>query len=100
MIRQLRIASVTEASSYLALLVATIIGWSGGSDIGVTILGPVHGVLYLVFCGVVIWRRRALRWPWVRALTAMIIGSLPFGGFWLDQKWFAPLEDQQATSTR
>lgn len=86
--------SIAEAVSYLALLVATIIKWTGGSDLGVTVLGPVHGVLYLVFCGFVAWRRQALEWPWVKALTAMIIGSLPLGGFWLDQKWFAPLEEQ------
>lgn len=90
-IRQLRIVSVTEAVSYLALLMATIVDWTGGSDLGVTVLGPVHGVLYLTFCGMVAWRRDRLEWTWVQALTAMIIGSLPFGGFWLDQKWFAPL---------
>lgn len=95
MIRLLRIVSITEAVSYLALLIAMMIEWTGGSELGVTILGPIHGVLYLMFCGVVAWRRRALEWTWVTALTAMIIGSLPFGGFWLDQKWFAPMEAAQ-----
>jgi integral membrane protein len=93
-IRGLRIVSVTEAVSYLALLVATIIKQTGGSEVGVTVLGPIHGTLYLVFVGFIIWHRRELGWPWTKALTAMIIGSLPFGGFWIDQKWLAPLSDQ------
>ncbi len=93
MIRELRTVSVTEAVSYLALLIATLIKWTGGSDVGVTILGPIHGTLYLVFVGFFVWRRTDLEWTWVRAITAMIIGSLPFGGFWIDQKWLAPLGD-------
>lgn len=92
MIRELRAVSIAEAVSYLALLIATIVKWTGGSDVGVTILGPIHGLLYLVFVAFIVWRRRALDWSWVRALTAIIIGSLPFGGFWIDQKWLAPLE--------
>lgn len=92
MIRELRVVSITEAVSYLALLIATIVKWTGGSEVGVTILGPIHGTLYLVFVGFIVWRRSELAWSWVRALTAMIIGSLPFGGFWIDQKWLAPLE--------
>ena len=92
MIRELRIVSVTEAVSYLALLIATVIKWTGGSDLGVTILGPIHGTLYLVFVGFIVWRRNELEWTWIRAITAMIIGSLPFGGFWIDRRWLAPLE--------
>ena len=94
MIRQLRVLSVTEAVSYLALLVATIIKQTGGSEIGVTVLGPIHGTMYLVFVGCIIWRRSRLGWPWMKALTAMVIGSLPFGGFWIDQKWLAPLAER------
>lgn len=93
MIRQLRIVSITEAVSYLALLVATIVDRTGGSEAGVSVMGPVHGVLYLVFVGFIAWRRTAMEWSWVHALTAMIIGSLPFGGFWIDQKWLAPLAE-------
>lgn len=91
MIRQLRVVSITEAVSYLALLLATVIDRTGGSDAGVAVMGPVHGVLYLVFVGFIVWRRVALGWSWIDALTAMIIGSLPFGGFWIDRKWLAPL---------
>lgn len=91
MIRQLRLLSVTEAVSYLALLVATAVKQTGGTEAGVTVLGPIHGVLYLVFVAAIVWRQEALEWPWPKAFTAMIIGALPFGGFWLDRNWLAPL---------
>ena len=92
MIRQLRLVSLTEATSYLALLVATAVKQTGGPPARVTVLGPVHGILYLVFVAAIAWRQQALGWPWPKAFTAMVIGSLPFGGFWLDRKWLAPME--------
>jgi len=91
-IRQLRLLSVAEATSYLMLLAATAIEQTGGSATGVTVIGPVHGVLYLVFVAAMAWRRTALRWPWPKAFSAMIIGSVPLGGFWLERNWLAPLD--------
>lgn len=75
--------------SYLLLLVATVVKQTGGSETGVTVLGPIHGVLFLVFVALVVVTRRALEWPWSRAIMAMVIGSLPFGGFWIDRNWLA-----------
>ncbi len=92
MIRQLRLLSLTEASSYVALLVATVVKAIGWTDLGVAILGPIHGVLYLVFVAAIASRREALAWPWPKAFTAMIIGSLPLGGYWLERRWLAPLD--------
>jgi integral membrane protein len=94
-IRQLRLLSVAEATSYLMLLGATAIEQTGGSTTGVSVIGPVHGVLYLSFVAAVAWRRTALCWPWPKAFTAMIIGSVPLGGFWLERNWLAPLESDR-----
>lgn len=98
LVRPLRIVSVTEATSYLLLLVATLVKETGGSEIGVTVLGPIHGVLYLVFAGLVLFTRQVLGWSIVRTILALIIGSLPFGGFWLDRNWLA--DDERALRAR
>ncbi len=90
LVRLLRAVSVTEATSYLALLVATVIKQTGGSETGVTVLGPIHGILYLAFVGLVLAARDELEWGLVRTVLALIIGSLPFGGFWIDRTWLAP----------
>jgi integral membrane protein len=92
----LRRISVIEAISYLALLIATILKQTRDAEIGVTILGPIHGVLYLIFAAMILRDRTRLGWPWIKALAAIVIGSLPFGGFWLDQKWLAPLQSAPA----
>ena len=94
MIRRLRLLSLAEATSYVAFLIATVVRAVGGTDTGVTVLGPIHGVLYLIFVAAVIRTRPALTWPWSKALMAMIMGSLPLGGYWLERTWLAPLEQR------
>ncbi len=90
LIGPLRLVSVVEATSYLILLAATVVERTGGTGVGVTIVGPIHGVLYLVFAGLVLLARPALDWSIVRTVLALIIGSLPFGGFWLERTWLRP----------
>lgn len=97
-IRNLRLASVAEATSYLALLTATVVKQTGGSDLGVSVLGPIHGVLYLVFAALVLSHRVDLGWDGPRTIIALVVGSLPFGGFWLERSWLAPLAAAETTS--
>jgi len=89
-IGNLRRVSIADAVSYLMLLAAAVVKQGGGTETGVAILGPIHGVLYLVFALLVLVARQPLGWPWTRALMALVIGSLPLGGFWLERQWLAP----------
>jgi integral membrane protein len=98
-ISNLRRISVIEAVSYLALLVATLLKRTHDAELGVQILGPVHGLLYLVFAAMFIARREALGWMWSKTIAALVIGSLPFGGFWLDQQWLSGLTDPGTIET-
>lgn len=90
--------SVIEAVSYLILVVATIVKRSGGTELGVTVMGPIHGILFLVYAGLLLRDHRALGWTLWKAVAAMIIGSLPFGGFWVERTWLAPLDNISITS--
>lgn len=83
--------SIVEAVTYLALVAATVYKYAAGNDAGVALLGPIHGVLFLIFAAMLLRHHRALGWPLWRAVMAMIIGSLPFGGFWVERRWLAPL---------
>lgn len=83
--------SIVEAVTYLALTAATVIKYVDGNERGVQILGPIHGVLFLVFAALLLAHHSDMGWPWWRAVLAMVIGSLPFGGFWVERQWLAPL---------
>ena len=98
MVRTLRRVSIIEAVSYLLLLAASIVKWTGGTDLGVRLLGPVHGVLFLIYAGLLVRDHRAFGWPLWKPIAAMIIGSLPLGGFWVERTWLAPLDNLSITS--
>ena len=90
MLRNVRFASRAEATSHLLLLAAVAIELTGGPS-AVAVIGPIHGVLYLVFAALIVRARHRFGWAGAQVLNALIIGALPLGGFWLDRRWFAPM---------
>ena len=92
MISALRRISIVESVSYVLLLIAAIVKRSGGTELGVTVFGPLHGVLFLVFAAMFLRARLGLGWHWSKVVSAILIGSLPLGGFWVDRQWLAPLQ--------
>jgi hypothetical protein len=44
-----RRVALLEATSFLALLVASYVKHQDGGDLGVSILGPIHGGLFIVY---------------------------------------------------
>jgi len=85
MYRILHWISRLEAASYLVLLVATAFKYLADYDRGVTVIGPIHGVLYLVFVSAILRWFPELKWSFRRALAAMVLGSIPLGGFLVDR---------------
>lgn len=87
MVARLRLVSILEAVSYLVLLTATVVKYTADQEAGVTVMGPVHGILYLVFAGLVLMDRDELGWPGTRVLGALVLGAVPFGGFYIERNW-------------
>ena len=87
MIRLLRAVSIVEATSYLILVVATIVKYTAGNESGVTVMGPIHGVLFLVYAALVVICADTLQWKWQRIVFALFLGSIPFGGFYVERNW-------------
>lgn len=80
-----RITALAEATSFLALLVATYVKYGYGQPIGVQILGPVHGLLFVGY--VLLALRLAHRKAWRATTTGLVLlgAVLPFGGFAVDR---------------
>jgi len=84
-IRTLRYVALIEATSFLALLVATYFKLHDRSPAGVQILGPVHGVLFLAYVVIALGVRPQAGWS-NRATVGVLLGAvLPFGGYVVDR---------------
>jgi len=87
-IRNMRYVALLEATTFLALLVATAIKYSADSPGGVQILGPVHGVLFVAYVLMTLAIRPTQGWD-TRTTLAILLGAvLPFGGYVVD-RWLA-----------
>jgi integral membrane protein len=77
----LRLVAVLEAISWLALIVATIVKYSADAPLGVKILGPTHGVLFLAYVALTFEVRRQASWDRRTTLIVLADAILPGGGF-------------------
>ncbi|MCX6141256.1 MAG: DUF3817 domain-containing protein [Candidatus Kapabacteria bacterium] len=69
-----------EVTSYLLLLlVAVPLKYFANEPMGVKILGPIHGVLFVAYCFMVIRRSNAEDWSWKQTLCGLFAGILPLG---------------------
>lgn len=91
MIRLLHLASRFEAISWLCLIAATVVKYLYSYETGVSIIGPIHGVLYLIYIAVIARWFKELDWNVRKAILAAILGVLPLGGFIVD-KWITSSE--------
>jgi integral membrane protein len=87
MLRSLHYISRLEAISWLMLIAAIVVKYAGDNENGVKVMGPIHGVLFLVYAALILGSFNELGWPFSRAVRAMVLGAVPFGGFWVDEKW-------------
>ena len=88
MISAFRLVAVAEATSFLALLVASYLKHTGQGELGVSILGPIHGALFVVYVMLALRLRERLAWS-PKTTVAVLAGAVvPFGGFAVD-RWFA-----------
>lgn len=86
--RTFRLIALAEATSFLALLVATYVKYGHDEPAGVQILGPLHGLLFLAY--VLVALNLAPRVGWATRTTFwVLVGAVaPFGGFAV-HRWLA-----------
>ena len=85
-LRRLRMISVAEAISFLALLIFGSL-LSRITDINLLMpLGMIHGVLFLIYLVLLadVWRKA--KWPLGRVALFFLFSVLPAGGFFGDRR--------------
>ncbi len=94
MVKSFRIIALLEATSFLALLVASYLKRQDQGELGVQILGPVHGALFIGYVVLAFAVRAELRWS-AKVTALVLLGAvLPFGGYVVDW-WMARTAREQ-----
>ncbi|HEX6153490.1 MAG TPA: DUF3817 domain-containing protein [Solirubrobacterales bacterium] len=84
-LRNFRYVALAEATSFLALLVASYVKNTGGSELGVKVLGPIHGLLFVVYVLMVWQLHKEAGWTGKQTFWILVGAVLPFGGYVVDR---------------
>jgi integral membrane protein len=83
-----------EGISYLALLfIAMPMKYMGGMPLAVTIVGALHGMLFIAFVSLLWEAKRRLPMSWRAAAVSLVLAVVPFGTFFLYR--VAPVESKK-----
>jgi len=69
--RNFRIVALAEATSFLTLLAATYLKYGQDQPIGVKILGPIHGLLFIAYGLLALHLGQRARWR--KRTTALVL---------------------------
>lgn len=87
-VRTLRYVALVEATSFLVLLVATYFKYADDSPVGVQIMGPIHGILFVTYVSIALNVRVRAGWSNRTTFLVLLGAVVPFGGFVVD-RWLA-----------
>jgi integral membrane protein len=82
-----RTVALAEAVSWAALLAGMYLKWvAQTTEVGVQIFGPIHGAIFLTYCGVALAAASVFRWPGKVTLLALACAVPPFAT-WFFERW-------------
>lgn len=83
-LKSFRIVALSEATSFLLLLVASVLKRTTDTDL-VPILGPIHGALFVAYVAMAIFLRPDQGWD-TKTFWLILLGAVvPFGGYVVDR---------------
>jgi integral membrane protein len=83
----LRVTGLVEGVSFILLaFVAMPLKYLAGLPQAVTIVGWVHGILFMLFGLALLRTWVAERWPFGRVVVVFIAALVPFGPFLIDRR--------------
>lgn len=98
-LKALMYVTFVEALSWMALLVAMIAKYGFDNPTGVSIMGPIHGTLFLLFAGLLVLTHVQERWPLRKTLLAFLESIPPFTGFLLARQLRDEVASQSAPAS-
>jgi len=99
-LRRLEIASCAEATTLLLLLgLAAPLKHLDGWDMGVRVMGPVHGLAFLAYIWMAVQTAAGGGWSRAEIARLFIVAFVPFGGFFNLPFLFRKAAEQRAMNS-
>ena len=85
-IRLFKMVALAEAASYLLLLGASVAKRTLDAHELVTVMGPVHGILFLAYVALALYVRPQLRWSGWTTVMVVVAAVVPLGGLIVERR--------------
>ncbi|HET8860184.1 DUF3817 domain-containing protein [Marivirga sp.] len=92
MINNLRVIAILEGISYLLLGITMPLKYLLEMPKPNYYVGMAHGVLFIVYCGLVVFLAIKKNWKLKLTLFSLAASLIPFGTFYADWKWFRKMK--------
>ena len=83
-LQNFKYVALAEATTFLLLLASSVLKRTADFDTGVTILGPIHGLLFIAYVVMVFNLREPMAWSNKVTFWIHVGAVLPFGGYVVD----------------
>jgi integral membrane protein len=81
-IRRLEVVSIAEATTLVLLVVLAVpLKHLGGWELGVRLMGPIHGLAFVAYIWTALQTVAGSSWSWLEATRLFLAAFVPFGGF-------------------
>ncbi len=99
-LRNFKLVALIEATTFLLLLLASYVKRANDWPLGVEILGPIHGLLFIAYFVMALSLREHAEWTGKQTLLILAGAVIPFGGYavdrWIDSNNAALLRTEGA----
>ena len=85
-IRWFKVIALAEAVSYLVLLFASVIKRTLDIPELVTVVGPIHGVIFLAYLALALYIREQVGWNGWTTVMVIVAAVVPLGGLIVERR--------------
>jgi integral membrane protein len=85
-IRWFKVLALAETVSYLVLLAASVIKRTMDMPELVTIMGPIHGVLFVLYVILALQVRERVGWNGWTTIMVIVAAAVPLGGLLVERR--------------
>lgn len=94
--KTMRYVALAEATSFIALLIASFLKRQGEGELGVQILGPIHGLLFIAYVVSALKLRAEMGWSNSTTFWILVGAVVPFGGYVVD--WWLVRDERRRSA--